>query len=307
MIINEWGEVFTAKYGGDFPRSYMCVDTEFTGSNERDDLIVEIGHTMVEDCKVVDELNVVLNWYPTKYVEEGWLDYKLNNMRHIIGAGWRLTPAVVKAEGMDPVKALRFYHKLFATWSKRGLPFVAQNGQTADERLLRGNFNRFINKPFEFPDNGYFDTGGIYKANKLWTSDSPDHTHLKAIMLPHRSDTLKAYFHRVIFTRVAGLKWNMKAMLDEYGIREKHNMKDEQFHTAGFDAKCLHYVMEEYRKEAAEGAKSVLSPLEEAPIRTPSLPTIKPKEKPKPEAKAKPKTPSSSRTGKKRKRKQRVI
>lgn len=54
MIINEWGEVFTAKYGRDFPRSYMCVDTEFTGSNERDDLIVEIGHTMVEDCKVVD-------------------------------------------------------------------------------------------------------------------------------------------------------------------------------------------------------------------------------------------------------------
>lgn len=94
-------------------------------------------------------------------------------------------------------------------------------------------------------------------------------------------------------------------MLDEYGIREKYNMKDEQFHTAGFDAKCLHYVMEEYRREAAAGAK-VIAPAS-APLQPPPPPTVESKEKPKPEAKAKRKTPASSRTGKKRKRKQRVI
>lgn len=258
MIINDWDHIFTQKYGYDFPSSYLCVDTEFTGSNERDDLIVEIGHTMVENGKVVDELNVVLNWYPTKYVEENWLDYKLNTMRHIVGTGWRLTPAVVKAEGMDPIKALRFYYKLFATWKKRGLPFVAQNGMNADERLFRGNFNRFLNKPFEFPANGYFDTGAIYKANRIWQSGEEHLAVLKGTIMPHRSDTLKAYFHRVIYTKCAGLKWNLKAILDEYGIRDRYDLKDDQFHTAGFDARCLHYIMEEYRKQVKPAKRPVV-------------------------------------------------
>jgi hypothetical protein len=43
MIINDWDPAFTKKYGTEFPRSYLCVDTEFTGSNEQDDLILEIG------------------------------------------------------------------------------------------------------------------------------------------------------------------------------------------------------------------------------------------------------------------------
>jgi hypothetical protein len=318
MIINDWDQVFTQKYGHDFPGTYLCVDTEFTGSNERDDLIVEIGHTMVEDGQVVDEMNVVLNWYPTKHVQESWLDYKLNTMRHVVGTGWRLTPAVVKEEGIDPIKALRFYYKLFATWTKRGLPFVAQNGMTADERLLRGNFNRFLNKPFEFPANEYFDTGAIYKANRIWQSGEEHLMALKGTMLPHRSDTLKAYFHRVIYTRCAGVKWNLKAILDEYGIREKHDLRDEQFHTAGFDSKCLHYIMEEYRKQVQPHHNAV-----------PHLPEVqepganwrrayeedaeryqkqKDKAQPKQEAKAKkPKAKSSKGRTKKRKRKQRVI
>tara|TARA_R110002051_G_scaffold61354_3_gene112514 strand:+ start:30261 stop:31220 length:960 start_codon:yes stop_codon:yes gene_type:complete len=262
MIINDWDPAFTKKYGTEFPRSYLCVDTEFTGSNEQDDLILEIGHTMIEDGKIVDELNVVLDWYPTKHVQESWLDYKLNTMRHNVGTGWRLTPAVVRQEGMDPIKALKFYYKLFAAWSARGLPFVAQNGMTADERLLRGNFNRFLGKPFAFPENGYFDTGGLYKANRIWSSSEDNLMAVRGTMLPHRSDTLKAYFHRVIYTRCAGVKWNMKAILDEYNLREKHKLRDDQFHTAGFDSKCLHYIMEEFRKEVKPTSENVTSPVQ---------------------------------------------
>jgi len=317
MIINDWDHIFTQKYGYDFPNSYLCVDTEFTGSNERDDLIVEIGHTMVEDGKVVDELNVVLNWYPTKHVQETWLDYKLNTMRHIVGTGWRLTPAVVKEEGMDPIKALRFYHKLFATWKKRGLPFVAQNGMTADERLFRGNFNRFINKPFEFPPNGYIDTGAIFKANRIWQSSEEHLAVLKGTMMPHRSDTLKAYFHRVIYTKCTGLKWNLKAILDEYGIREKYGLRDDQFHTAGFDSKCLHYIMQEFQKQAAPGKRPTVSL---APADSPKRiarqkayqEDVEKYERQKAQAQPEPEQPKAkekptTRKTKKRKRKQRVI
>lgn len=247
MIINEWDSVFTAKYGHHFPEAYMTFDTEFTGSSERDDLIMEIGHVMVEDGRVVDQMNLVLNWYSHPDVRETWLNYKLNNMRHIVGPGWRLTPEFVKKEGIDPIKALRFYYQLFGTWRQRELPFVAQNGQTADERLLRGNFNRFLNKTFVLPDNGYFDTGAIYKATKIWEADEGDAVNFKSTALPHRTETLKTYFNRVIHTRVSGIKWSLPMILDEYGLLEKHFVTEEQLHTAGFDAMCLHWLMEEFR------------------------------------------------------------
>lgn len=247
MIINEWDEVFTAKYGHHFPDSYLTFDTEFTGSSERDDLIMEIGHVMVEGGRVVDEMNLILNWYAHPDVQESWLNYKLNNMRHIVGPGWRLTPEFVKKNGIDPIKVLRFYHKLFGTWKQRDLPFVAQNGQTADERLIRGNFNRFINKTFSLPDNRYFDTGAIYKATKIWESEEGDATNFKLMMIPHRTDTLKTYFNRVINTRVSGIKWSLPLILEEYGLLEKHFITEEKLHTAGFDAMCLYWLMEEFR------------------------------------------------------------
>jgi len=247
MIVNEWPSVFTAKYGHNFPSSFLAVDTEYSGSNDREDLILEIGHTMVENGVVIDRLNVVLNWYGHPEVQASRLDYKLNNMRHHVGPGWVLLPEAVKAKGTDPIKVLRFYRKLFAAWAKRGLPFVAQNGQSADERMIRGNFNRFINQPFEFPPNGYFDTGAIFKATQVWNATEGDAVNYKQMMMPHRSETLKEYFHRVIHTRISGVKWGLDAILDHYGLVEKHTVIEEQRHTAGFDAECLYWIMEEYR------------------------------------------------------------
>ena len=58
MIINEWDSVFTQKYGHEFPSSYMTFDTEFTGGSEHDDLVLEIGHALVEEGKVVDSLKI---------------------------------------------------------------------------------------------------------------------------------------------------------------------------------------------------------------------------------------------------------
>lgn len=247
MIINDWDSVFTAKYGHKFPDSYLCIDTEFTGSSERDDLIIEIGHTMVEDGRVVDELSLILNWYAHPAIQSTWLDYKLDNMRNIVGPGWVLSPKVVSTEGIDPIRALKFYQKLFLAWKQRGLPFVAQNGQSADERMLRGNFNRYINKGFEFPPNGYFDTGAIFKASSIWEATEGDAMNFKAVVLPHRTDTLKNYFSRIINARVPGVKWSLPLILTHYGLDVKHNVTENQRHSAGFDSLCLHWIMEEYR------------------------------------------------------------
>ncbi len=248
MIINAWGSEFTAKYGDTVPRSYLCFDTEFTGGSEETDLIMEIGHTMVEDGKVVDQLSLILNWYAHPSISSSWLDYKLNTMRSIVGTGWRLMPDMVQKEGIDPMQALQFYYKLFQTWKDRSLTFVAQNGQNADERLLRGNFNRFLNKNFELPPDNYFDTGGFYKATQIWESSNSNCTDLRMSMLPHRSDDLKSYFNRVIGTRVAGIKWSLALIMERYGLMAKHNVSLNQMHSAGFDSLCLHWIMEEFRE-----------------------------------------------------------
>lgn len=248
MIINSWDPLFTRKYGYHFPDSYLCFDTEFTGSDSRTDLVVEIGHTMVEKGQVVDRLSVVLNWYNHPEIEELWLDYKLNKMRSIVGPNWRLSPATVKKEGMDPIQALRFYYKLLSTWKQRELFFVAQNG-AVDERLLGGNFSRFLHKTFEIPNDAYFDTGGLFKANQIWESNVADYANLKLYMLPHHSENLKSYFHRVIYTKVSGLKWSLGVILDHYDLVKQYNLDTKLLHTAGADAECLHWVMERYRQD----------------------------------------------------------
>lgn len=249
MIINAWGQEFATKYGNTLPKNYLCFDTEFTGSSEQIDLIMEIGHTLVEDGKVVDQLSLILNWYDYPAITSDWLDYKLNTMRSIIGEGWQLLPARVRKEGINPLQALQFYYKFFQTWKNRNLPFVAQNGQNADERLLRGNFNRFLNKDFELPSDNYFDIGGIYKATQIWESSDSNCANYRLAMLPHRTDDLKSYFKRVIGTKVAGIKWSLSSILEQYGLIDKHNVSPEQMHSAGFDSLCLHWIMEEFREQ----------------------------------------------------------
>lgn len=262
MIINAWDSSFTSKYGHQFPTSYLCFDTEFTGRSERDDLIVEIGHVLVEDGKVVDKLNLVLNWYELDVVPSAWLDYKLNQMRYIVGPGWRLLPEVVKAEGINPLQALRFYYKLFQTWAQRNMPFVAQNGINADEPMLRGNLNRFLNRPFEIPANSYFDTGAIFKANQVWQSHDNELANYRSVMLPSRTDTLKSYFQRICGVRIRGLQWSLKLILEHYDLIQKHKLDATKLHNAGFDAMCLHLIMEEYRSHVHSIKSSTAKPVE---------------------------------------------
>lgn len=250
MIVNEWSPRFKKQYGGKFPGSYLCFDTEFTGNSQSNDLVLEIGHVIVEDNEVVDHNSFVLNWYKID-VDAGWLDYKLNSMRGIIGPGWRLSPAYLKEKGKDPLDVLRFYHELFDTWKKRDLPFVAQNGVWADEKMIRSNFNRFLNRSFDLPVSNYFDTGVLFKANKIVEPNSP-FVMYKGIVLPVAGETLRDYFIRVAGVKIAGLKWNMSAILDCYKLMEKHSIDRGKLHGAAYDAMCVHHIMQHYRSLVLE-------------------------------------------------------
>lgn len=246
MIINEWEPSFTEKYGHIFPNTYLCIDTEYTGGNEREDLIVEIGHVMVQDGHVIDRMNVVLDWSTHEEVPSAFVRYKLDDIRSKMGDDWRVTWEVMREEGISPVKAFRFYDRLFRTWHARDLPYVAHNGRKAEERMLRGNFNRFINKPFFMQDNQLWDTGALFKATRLFESTDSFQSSHRWKSMPDSSDSLRSYFERVINARIRGLHWNLRHCLEYYDLMDK--LEDtHRFHQADYDAFCSHLLMQEYR------------------------------------------------------------
>ncbi len=247
MIINHWKPEFTRLYGHHFPESYLSWDTEYTGGNADKDLIMEIGHCMVENRQVVDRLNIVIDWSQHPEIPDGWLRNRLAHQRLQMGDRWRVTWDVMKAEGIHPVKALQFYYKLFATWSRRKLPFVAHNGYTADERMFAGNVAGFLVKKFGFHDNELIDTGAIHKASSILDSDDPSHHALRARVLPTDNDSMRTYFKRVVHTPAKGIRWNMLYCLQHYGLDKKYDLDQTLLHTAGFDSYCCHLLMEEYR------------------------------------------------------------
>jgi len=248
MIVNEWEPYFTARYGHIFPDTYLCLDTEYTGGDERTDFVMEIGHVMVEDRCVVDQLNVVLDWSVHPGVDSKLLRYKLNHIKSIMGQDWRITWDVMKEEGIAPSKALRFYRKFFTAWDVRDLPYVAHNGRVAEERMLRGTFNRYLDRSFVIGDNQLWDTGAIFKATTLLESLDAAHNTHRWKCYPQQSDSMKDYFNRVLSVRARGIRWKLKLCLEHYGICNKLQ-KDHRYHQAMYDAYCSYLLMEAYRKE----------------------------------------------------------
>ena len=248
MVVNEWEPHFTARYGHTFPDTYLCLDTEYTGGDERTDFVMEIGHVMVEDRRVVDQLNIVLDWSVHPGVDEELLRYKLNHIKSIMGRDWRITWDVMKEEGVAPAKALRFYKKFFKAWNTRDLPYVAHNGRVAEERMLRGTFNRYLDHAFVIGDNQLWDTGAIFKATALLDSLDPSHSAHRWKCFPKRTDSMKDYFNRVLNVRARGIRWKLKLCLEQYEVTNQLQ-DDHRYHQAVYDAYCSYLLMEAYRKE----------------------------------------------------------
>lgn len=265
MVINHWKPQFTKQYGHHWPDTYMCIDTEYTGGNDQKDVICEIGHTIVERGQVVDQLSIILNWLDHPIVPRQWLLQSLGRIHGQMGSAWRITPEVMSSEGMQPEKALKFYYTLMKTWRQRGLPFVAHNGFHADERMLRGHFEGFLQKRFRFGDNGngLIDTGAIFKATQALACDNPNLNTKLAVWLPQPADTLETYFRRVVNYPAKGIYWKLWKCIEHFGLDVKYKLKEEDCHGALHDSYLTHLLMEEYR------SKVTVNNSQESPVDSP--------------------------------------
>lgn len=247
MIVNHWNSQFTAQYGHLFPTTYLALDIETSGNNKDEDLVIELGYVIVDNCIIADKRNLVLDWYRHKDTVPHILDSKLYRMKTIMGNAWKLLPEKLKAEGIEPIQGLTFYYDLLQEWIEAKLPFVAQNGLATEERLLNAAFKRFLGKSFSFPPNLYFDTGALFKATDIYESKDPSISMHRNIMLPGKHETLKDYCKRIIYAKTGNTSWSVSRILNYYGLFEKHAIDSNELHCALNDCLCLVHIMEEFR------------------------------------------------------------
>jgi DNA polymerase III epsilon subunit-like protein len=251
MIVNHWSRQFMAQCGGSWPDSYVAIDLEYTGNDYSRDVICEVGHVLVENRHITDQLKVVLDWTHSTIVPKDWLARRLREIALKMANGghtWRTTWEVMAAEGIDAIEGLRFYYDLIRKAQKRGLPFVGHNAYSSEERTLQANFEGFLNKAFSFGDNSLFDTGAVEKASLAMAMAAEGKLDSKtAWWLPKAGETLRGYFCRVVNVRASGVYWNLADALKRYGLVEKHSLDLEKCHSADYDAYVTHLLFEHYR------------------------------------------------------------
>lgn len=246
MIVGRWPGYFRDLYGGSWPRSYVALDCETTGFSRDKDVIVEIGHCLVEDGEIVNELNLVLDWRNHAVVDDRWLRLRMDFVRGEMaktGRKYSMSYQRMKDEGISPEKALTFYLELLTEMAGAGTLFVGHN-VFFDEDMLAHSFAGFVGFQgrFAFEDNRIFDTAAIEKASQL----ADDHN-----AWPRPGDSLRSYFRRVNGLRKAGVRSNLdQHVLPKYRLIEKHGLDVAGVHGAGFDAKLVHFLMKEFEAQA---------------------------------------------------------
>lgn len=253
-IVSSWPDWFKELYGGEWPRTYACFDTETTGFDMKADVIVQIGHVLVVDGKVEDKLELVLDWTGHPLVRDGWLRERLSRVKRQmgdVGLPYHLDYEKLKAEGTDPVEVLRFYRELFETFHENQVPIVSHNGYVFDEPMFDHHLIGFKidENGFAFGDNDMIDTLGLEKATLNPTNPR---------MMPKTGDNLRSYFHRTSHVRITGsASARIAACCARYDLFRRFNFSADDLHGALQDSYCLHLIMEEYRRMITEGRRGI--------------------------------------------------
>jgi oligoribonuclease (3'-5' exoribonuclease) len=229
----------------------MSLDLEYTGFNVQKALIMEFGHTLVQDGELVETFSVVLDWRGHPVVPTDYVATMLRRVEADMGEAWQLTWPVMEREGVPANEVLDTYFDLINNWQEKGLPIVMHNGVNRDSEMLEANFMFYRSKPFQFRPNALIDTGAIVKASRALEQGTDPYA--SKWMLPKAEDTLLEYFRRVTSYPAKGVKWNMADAIQWLGLDKRFNLDLTKCHRAGYDSYLGHLLMEEFGRRAAGG------------------------------------------------------
>lgn len=258
MIVKHWPGEFLAAAGG-FPDTYVCFDLETTGFDRKTDVIIEIGHVLVEDGVVTDELSVLLDWSKSPVVPLHWLVDRIADLRQKLsdkGIAHHLPYERLCKEGIDPIEALTYYRDFFEQLKAQGTPVVGHNVYRFDEPMLEANLVGFQVCPeFQFGDWQLWDTLALEAA----TIHGPGEPKT----IPKAGETLRDWMKRASYLRA---ETNLtRTLLNKYDLAAKYDLDTRDSHSACYDARLCHHLMQEYR--AALDAEPV--PLQLPPVAAP--------------------------------------
>lgn len=246
LIVRECLRNIAGRFGG-LPRNYAVIDLETTGFG-REDLIVQIGHTAVEDCKITDRMCFYLDWTRHPGTDQEWLRNRLVQVKRAVEVdehgeptGRHYAPTYsALIGGAEPLGTLAEYHQLLLAWRENNFGLVAHNGYRLEETFLTNHFQRFLNLAYVFGDNELWDTSSIEKASQV-------------NMLPQPGDTLRDFCCRVSARRFKGVYHALdRVVVPKYGFDKLHGVNPDLMHDAGYDAWVTHLLFEKYRELIAE-------------------------------------------------------
>ena len=226
------------------PDNYCAFDTETTGFDRNKDLIIEWGHCMVHDRKVVNRASFLINWYdPASGIPPSYIDARLEwiaNQMRVNGRTWRITPELLKTRGMSPVKFIPWLLQYLRTVQESGIMFASHNGINYDTQMITAHFKHNLGEDFVFGPDEVFDTGAIEKASQMTDTEKA---------MPAPGEAMNEYFRRICYCHAPGAIWNLdQHVVTKYDMIKKYGLDPTKMHTAGEDSFALYCLMEEFRR-----------------------------------------------------------
>ncbi len=233
----DWYSDFSAAFG-DFPRTYLVVDTETTGLDVRVDLPLQIGCLLIRDGGLELQGVHLLNWYAHAGICPRWLSARLERVRTSLNASgkpYRFTRELLETEGKNPDRVLAAFLSLCRQHAASGGFFVGHNFLRFDRPLLEATFRNHLQENWRFPENAIFDSGLLAKAKLLRVS-------------PHYGETLADYQWRVAQMRLPrGESWSLEACAER--LPPDRNIKRAEMHDALYDCWVSWQVLEAHREK----------------------------------------------------------
>ena len=225
--------------GMNLPNNYLVVDIETTGLSATRDTILQIGILQCLDGEVKRNFGVFIQTPEDTLQQYENSDYVRGKIAE--GNEGFIKAADVRQFGVPRSQLVPMFRDLVDRMLDIPDSVIVGHNLVKFDIPFIEYFTKSIGIPVVFPRERVFDTGAMYKANKLG-------------MLPAEGQNMWEFFLRVANTRARGVKWNLGTACQELGLEEKHNLSLDAAHDASADVLFTHYVYQAIRDRSLRGA-----------------------------------------------------